>query len=119
MVFVHRPRLGQYILRLYLLVLRCEDCEQGITHHDEMLDYRLNNLSVEYGLLLEHAGSRRKMVDDIKHVPIGWIEQPTSPLRVARSTTELNGQLLPLATSITTRLRTNPTQGPGPRSSIL
>lgn len=24
-------------------------------------------------------------------MPIGWIEQPTSPLRVARSTTELNG----------------------------
>ena len=26
-----------------------------------------------------------------KTMPIGWIEQPTSPLRVARSTTELNG----------------------------
>ena len=28
-----------------------------------------------------------------KKMPTGWIEQPTSPLRVARSTTELNGLL--------------------------
>ena len=29
----------------------------------------------------------------IKRLPTGWIEQPTSPLRVARSTTELNGHI--------------------------
>lgn len=35
-------------------------------------------------------------------MPIGWIEQPTSPLRVARSTTELNGLEMDLWTSYKT-----------------
>ena len=30
-------------------------------------------------------------------VPAGWIEQPTSSLRVTRSTTELSGLLIELA----------------------
>ena len=34
---------------------------------------------------------RKKQDVDDQRLPIGWIEQPTSPLRVARSTTELNG----------------------------
>lgn len=36
--------------------------------------------------------TRSKRFKENGMLPIGWIEQPTSPLRVARSTTELNGR---------------------------
>ena len=40
---------------------------------------------------MQHKYVKREQRDEIKIMPAGWIEQPTSSLRVTRSTTELSG----------------------------
>ena len=47
--------------------------------------------SIKRGGCDAEAAVSDKRVRKKDTLPIGWIEQPTSPLRVARSTTELNG----------------------------
>ena len=57
--------------------------------------YRVNAGAIQLGLTMVAyvwmSSPRRQKMIQRQTLPIGWIEQPTSPLRVARSTTELNG----------------------------